>query len=63
MTSFGADKEDTEHVYMPTFRVLGQVYHTIGSLLPMAGEEAKFLQIYFIGDPKTRLNDEVRLLF
>ena len=52
MTSFGADKEVTEHGYMPTFKVQGQVYHTIGSLLPMAGEEAKFLQIYFIGDPK-----------
>ena len=34
------------------FKVRGQVYHTIGSLLPMAGEEAKFLQICFIGDPK-----------
>ena len=52
MTSFGADKEVTEHGYMPTFKVQWQVYHTIGSLLPMAGEEAKFLQIYFIGDPK-----------
>ncbi|XP_062518328.1 uncharacterized protein LOC134193517 [Corticium candelabrum] len=52
MTRFGADKEVTEHGYMPTFKVQGQVYHTIGSLLPMAGKEAKFLQIYFIGDPK-----------
>ena len=52
--SFGADKEVTEHGYMPTFKVQGQVYHTIGSLLPMAGEEPKFLQIYFIGDPKAQ---------
>ncbi len=48
---------------MPTFKVQGQVYHTIGSVLPITGEEAKFLQIYSIGDPKTRPNDEVRLLF
>ena len=35
---------------MPTFKVQGQVYHLIGSLIPSANEDAKFLQIYFMGD-------------
>ena len=47
-TSFGADKEVTERRYIPTFKVQGQVYHTIGSLHPMPREQEKFLQIYFI---------------
>ena len=50
MTSFGADKEVTERGYMPTFKIQGQVYHTIDSLLPMPREQEKFLQIYFISD-------------
>ncbi len=33
---------------MLIFKVQEQVYYTIGSLLPMDGDEAKFLQIYFI---------------
>ena len=33
---------------MPTFKVQGQVYHLLGSLLP--SQEEKFLQIYFISD-------------
>ena len=45
MKSFGTDKELTEHGYMQLFKVQGQVYHTIGSLLPMAGEDTKILQI------------------
>lgn len=32
-----------------TFRIQGQVYHRIGSLIPMPNEVAKFLQIYFMG--------------
>ena len=37
---------------MPTFRIQGQVYHRAGSLMPPPpeGQEAKFLQIYFVGD-------------
>ena len=35
---------------MPTFKVQGQVYHRIGSMLLLLGEEPQFLQIYFIGD-------------
>ncbi|XP_036357131.1 uncharacterized protein LOC118762544 [Octopus sinensis] len=35
---------------MPTFKVQGQVYHFMGSLMPQLNEPAKFLQIYFMGD-------------
>ena len=34
---------------MPTVKIQGQVSHHIGSILPIDGEEAKFLQIYFLG--------------
>lgn len=34
MTSFGASREINEPGFMPTFKVQGQVYHLIGSLLP-----------------------------
>ena len=47
MTSFGA-KQITEGPFMPTFKVQGQVYHLIGSLLPQ--NEPKFLQIYFVSN-------------
>jgi hypothetical protein len=64
--SFEADKlkEITEHCYMPTFKAQGKVYHMhmIESLFPMASEEPKFLQIYFVifGDPRRRPNDQVK---
>ena len=32
------------------FTVQGQVYHRIGSMLPLPDEESQFLQIYFMGD-------------
>jgi hypothetical protein len=50
MTSFGATKEVCEPGFMPTFKVQGQVYHRVGSLLPSSNEQHKFLQIYFMGD-------------
>lgn len=34
---------------MPTFKVQGQVYHRIGSLMP-GTQQPSFLQIYFVGD-------------
>lgn len=49
MTSFGA-KEIHEGNYMPTFKIQGQVYHLIGSLLPVDNASESFLQIYFISD-------------
>ena len=50
MTSFGTTKEVSETGFMPTFKIQGQVYHRMGSLLPPSNEEHKFLQIYFMGD-------------
>ena len=41
---------------MPTFKIQGQVYHLMGSLLPQSGEEHKFLQIYFIGNEVDQVN-------
>ncbi|GFT39858.1 helitron_like_N domain-containing protein, partial [Nephila pilipes] len=54
MTSFGATEivQNTNangQQYNSTFKIRGQVYHKIGSLLPMPNEPHKFLQIYFMG--------------
>lgn len=56
MTSFGA-KKVIESGFMPTFKVQGQVYHLIGSLLPSTHAMPQFLQIYFVGEDEreTRL--------
>lgn len=35
---------------MPTFKIQAQIYHRVGSLLPVPDAEHKFLQIYFMGD-------------
>ncbi|XP_044597579.1 uncharacterized protein LOC123274154 [Cotesia glomerata] len=55
MTSFGA-KIITEGNFMPTFKVQGQVYHLIGSLLPEENKPFQFLQIYFISDYNEQAN-------
>ena len=47
MTSFGCS-EITMAGFNPTFRIQGQVYHLIGSIIPTEGESPKFAQIYFI---------------
>ena len=47
MTSFKADKIIHD---WSTFKVQGQLYHKLGSLLPEKDIEEKFLQIYFISD-------------
>lgn len=49
MTSFGATNIVREN-FMPTFRIQGQIYHRMGSLLPLPDENPKFLQIYFMGE-------------
>ena len=53
MTSFGA-KFVTQRGFMPTFKVQGQVYHRIGSLLPEENESCQFLQIYFMGNQENQ---------
>ncbi|CAE1304472.1 unnamed protein product [Acanthosepion pharaonis] len=49
MTSFGGNAF-REVGWNPTFKVQGQVYHRIGSLLPETATDSAFLQIYFITD-------------
>ncbi|XP_015189809.1 PREDICTED: uncharacterized protein LOC107073628 [Polistes dominula] len=54
MTSFEATElvQNTNangQQYNSTFKIRGQVYHKIGSLLPMPNEQHKFLRIYFMG--------------
>lgn len=56
MTSFGATKIFNQENYLPTFKIQGQAYHIIGSLLPEKVNDSKFLQIYFIGDEQSELN-------
>lgn len=55
MTSFGATKVINDG-FMPTFKIQGQIYHRIGSLLPLPDVESKFLQIYFIGDKESEIS-------
>ena len=47
MNSFGC-QEITVAGFNPSFRIQGQVYHLIGSIMPTTGESPKFCQIYFI---------------
>ena len=49
MTSFGCN-EVSMAGFNPSFRIQGQVYHLIGSIIPTQGESPKFAQIYFIGN-------------
>lgn len=54
MTSFGATEivnntAANGRQFNSTFKIKGQVYHKLGSLLPMPNEAHKFLQIYFMG--------------
>ena len=49
MTSFGCN-EVSMAGFNQSFRIQGQVYHPIGSIVPTQGESHKFAQIYFIGD-------------
>ena len=50
MISLGCTEQVYLSDFMPTFKVQGQVYHRIGSMLPLPNEELQFLQIYFMGD-------------
>ena len=60
MTSFGATKEVCDSGFTPTFKIRGQVYHRVGSLLPLPNEEHQFLQIYFIGDEQKEAKQRSR---
>lgn len=61
MTSFGATKIINDG-FMPTFKVQGQIYHRIGSLLPSENDDYKFLQIYFMGDKEEESNRRCNII-
>ena len=50
MTSFGSDKVIRNNNFCTSFTAQGQVYHKIGSLLPLNNNDHCFLQIYFMGN-------------
>lgn len=61
MTSFAASNVVHNptidgQLYETTFKVQGQVYHRIGSLMPMPDEIPKYLQIYFMGSEDDRVD-------
>lgn len=60
MTSFAAKiisfADGQGRNFNSTFKIQGQVYHNIGSLLPMPTETPKFLQIYFVGDAEEQVD-------
>ncbi|GBN73904.1 hypothetical protein AVEN_19950-1, partial [Araneus ventricosus] len=54
MTSFGTSLCMLDStVFMPSFRIRGQVYHKPESLMSLPNEEAKFLQKYFLGNEES----------
>lgn len=55
MTSFGC-KQVTADGFLSTFKGKGQVYHLIGSILPESGQDAQYLQIYFVGEDEREAN-------
>ena len=66
MTSFGANvvKEigtGRNRFYVPTFGVTGQIYRRYGSLLPAPDENAKFLQLYFVGESSSEAEQRAQL--
>ena len=54
MTSFGCN-EVSMAGFNPSFRIQGQVYHLIGSIVPTQGESPKFAQIYFIDNEESEV--------
>lgn len=60
MMSFGAANIVREGNFMPTFKVQGQIYHKVGSLLPLPDEEHKFLQIYFMANTNDQIDQRCR---
>ena len=61
MTSFGCN-EVSMTGFNPSFRIQGQVYQIIGSILPSEGESPKFAQIYFIGDEESEITTRTAII-
>ena len=65
MTSFGttvATPDAEEQGFMPTFKVQGQVYHRVGSLLPNGNDSPKFLQLYFVCDEQLQADQRCGII-
>ena len=56
MTSFGATCVHEKDGFSPVFKVQGQSYHKVGSLLPIPNETPKFLQLYFMGNKQLEVD-------
>ena len=41
--------------FNPSFRIQGQVYHRIGSMVPSTGDTPKYNQIYFIDNQESQV--------
>ena len=54
MTTFECN-EVTMPSFSPSFRIQGQVYHRIGSVVPSIGASLKFSQIYFIDNQESEM--------
>ena len=54
MTSFGCNEVSMSGFNL-SFRIQGQVYHLIGSIIPSEGESLKFAQIYIIDDHESEV--------
>ena len=61
MTSFGATNIVRYGNFMPTFKVQEQVYHRIGSLLPIPEQNPQFLQIYFMDNVEQEINQRCKI--
>lgn len=59
LASIGCN-EHTQQGFNPTFTIQGKLYHRLGSLLPPAGNNPKFAQIFF-HDSTTELTDRLSL--
>ena len=59
MTSFGCN-EISMPGFNPSFRIQGQVYHRIGSMVPSTGDTPKFCQIYFIDNQESQVATRCR---
>ncbi|GBN82441.1 hypothetical protein AVEN_156966-1 [Araneus ventricosus] len=60
MTSFGTTTVVREEGFMPTFKIQGQIYHGIGSLLPLQDRTPQILQIYFIVEESVETNQRCK---
>ncbi|GBM79767.1 hypothetical protein AVEN_229694-1 [Araneus ventricosus] len=56
MSSFGTTAVVREEGFMPTFKIQGQIYRRIGSLLSFQDRTPQFLKIYFIGEENVETN-------